>query len=49
MELRHVLFAVFRFAAATYNEIRKIISNIIVVDGEKMKKINKWNDNNNDK
>lgn len=38
MELRHVLFAVFRFAAATYNEIRKIISNIIVVDGEKMKK-----------
>lgn len=28
MELRHVLFAVFRFAAATYNEIRKIISNI---------------------
>lgn len=23
MELRHVLLAVFRFAAATYNEIRK--------------------------
>lgn len=28
MELRHVLLAIFRFAAATYNEIRKIISNI---------------------
>lgn len=34
MELRHVLLAIFRFAAATYNEIRKIISNIC---GEKMK------------
>lgn len=45
MELRHVLLAVFRFAAATYNEIRKYYFELIKwfkrKEEMKNKKINK--------